>query len=100
MIDCDLFKEPVGESSFPRSEHVYLQPNFDLLGEGALREDGLHLWHHCRVDHPSLGADGVHLLSDPRDDGEVLREVGRQDSGDPVGVQVLQLCCLCRWDIW
>ena len=96
MIDCDLFKEPVGEGSFPGSEHVYLQPNFDLLGEGALREDSLDLGHHGRVDHTSLGPDGVHLLSDPRDYGEVLREVGRQDSGDSVCVQVFQLCCLCK----
>ena len=89
MIDCDLFKEPVGKGGFPRSEHVYLQPHFDLLGEGALREDGLDLRHHRRVDDPSLGSDGVHLLSDPRDDGEVLREVRRQDARDPVRVQVL-----------
>ena len=96
MIDGDLFKETVGQGSLPGSEHVYLEANFDLLGEGALREDSLDLGHHGRVDHTSLGPDGVHLLSDPRDYGEVLREVGRQDSGDPVGVQVLQPCCLYK----
>ena len=96
MIDCDLFKEPVGKGGFPRSEHVYLEANFDLLGEGALREDGLHLRHHRGVDDAALGADGVHLLPDPGDDGKVLREVGRQDSRDPIGVQVLQLGCLCK----
>ena len=95
MIDSDLFQE-VGVNSLPWSEHVYLEANFDLLGEGALREDGLHLRHHRGVDDAALGADGVHLLPDPGDDGKVLREVGRQDSRDPVGVQVLQLGCLCK----
>jgi hypothetical protein len=33
----------------------------------------------------------VNLLSDPGDDGEVLGEVGGQDPGDPVRVQILQL---------
>ena len=33
----------------------------------------------------------MNLLPDPGDDGKVLREVGGQDSGDPVGVQVLKL---------
>ena len=89
MIDCDLFKEPVGKGGFPRSEHVYLEANFDLLGESSLREDRLHLRNNRRVDNASLGANGVNLLSDPRDDCEVLREVRRQDSRDPVRVQVL-----------
>ena len=89
MIDGDLFKETVGQGSLPGSEHVYLEANFDLLGESSLREDRLYLRNNCRVDHASLGADGVYLLSDPRDDGEVLREVRRQDSRDPVRVQVL-----------
>ena len=89
MIDGDLFKETVGQGSLPGSEHVYLKANFDLLGESSLREDRLHLRNNRRVDDASLGADGVYLLSDPRDDGEVLWEVRCQDSRDPVRVQVL-----------
>ena len=33
----------------------------------------------------------THLLPDPRDDGEVLREVCGEDPGDAGGVEVLQL---------
>ena len=51
----------------------------------------LYLRHHGGVDHATLGADGVHLLPDAADDGEVLREVGRQNSRYSVGVQILQL---------
>jgi len=46
-----------------------------------------------RVSGPklTLRSNGVNLLSDPGDDGEVLGEVGGQDPGDPVRVQILQL---------
>ena len=91
MIDCDLFKEPVGKGGFPRSEHVYLETDFDLLGEGALGEHGLDLRHYGAVDHTALGPDGVHLLPDPGDDGEVLREVRGQDPCDAISVEILKL---------
>ena len=88
MIHGYLFKEP-GLNSSSRPEHIYLKADFDFLCEGSLREDCLHLRNNRRVDNASLGADGVYLLSDPRDDGKVLWEVRRQDSRDPVRVQVL-----------
>ena len=90
MIDSNLFKIILG-LSLPRPEHVYLESHFDLLGECALGEDSLHLRHHAGVDHAALRPDGVHFLPDPRDDGEVLREVRGQDPRDAVGVQILKL---------
>ena len=93
MIDSDLFENAISKGSFSRAEHVYLQPNFDFLGERPLREDGLNLRHNRGIHDSPLWPDGVHLLADPGDDGEVLREVGGQDPSDPVRVQVLQLCC-------
>ena len=91
MIDGDLFEQITGDT-LPGSEHVYLEPNFDLLGERALGEHCLHLGHHRGVDHAPLRSNGVDLLSDPADDGEVLGEVSGEDPGDAVGVQILQLC--------
>ena len=90
MIDSDLFEQVTGDS-LARSEHVYLETNFDLLGESSLREDRLDLGDHGGVDHPALGSNGMHLLSDPADDGKVLREVSGEDAGDAVGVQILKL---------
>ena len=90
MIDSNLFQIIFG-LSFPRPEHVYLEPDFDFLGESALGEHGLDLGHHRAVDHAALWPNGVHLLSDPRDDRKVLREVCGQDPRDAVGVQILQL---------
>ena len=90
VIDSDLFQQ-VGVNSLPWSEHVYLKANFDLLSQRPLGEDCLDLGHHGGVDDAALGADGVNLLSDPGDDGEILREVRGEDPGDPVGVEILQL---------
>ena len=98
VIDSDLFQQ-VGVNSLPWSEHVYLEANFDLLGERPLGEDGLDLGHHGGVDDATLGADGVNLLSDPGDDGEILREVRGEDPGDPVGVEILQLGDLCNRNV-
>lgn len=67
---------------------VYLESDFDLLGEGAFREDGLHLGNDRGADHAPFGTDGVHLLPDARDDGKVLGEIGGQDAGDAVGAEV------------
>ena len=90
MIDSNLFKIIFG-LSLPRPEHVYLEPDFDFLGEGALGEHGLHLRHHSAVDHSALGPDGVNLLPDPGDDSEVLREVRGQDPCDAISVEILKL---------
>ena len=90
MIDSNLFKIIFG-LSLSRPEHVYLEPDFDLLGEGALGEHGLDLRHYGAVDHTALGPDGVHLLPDPGDDGEVLREVRGQDPCDAISVEILKL---------
>ena len=98
MIDSDLFQE-VGVNSLPWSEHVYLEANFDLLSERPLGEHGLDLGHHGGVDDAALGADGVNLLSDAGDDGEILREVRGEDPGDPVGVEILQLGDLCNRNV-
>ena len=45
MVDGDLFKEAGGCGWLARPEHVYLEANLDLLGEGALGEHRLHLQH-------------------------------------------------------
>ena len=99
VIDSDLFQE-VGVNSLPWSEHVYLEANFDLLSKRPLGEDGLDLGHHGGVDDAALGADGVNLLSDPGDDGEILREVRGEDPGDPVGVEILQLGDFCNRSVF
>ena len=99
VIDSDLFQQ-VRADSLPRAEHVYLKSHFDLLGERPLGEDSLDLGHHRGVDHASLWANGVHLLSDPGDDGEVLREIRGEYPGDPVGVEILQLGDLCKGGHW
>ena len=56
VIDSDLFEEHCPAAGavadvLPRPEHIYLEADFDLLGERALREDGLHLRHHSAVHH-------------------------------------------------
>ena len=96
MIDSYLFENAISERGFPGAEHVYLESNFDFLCEGPLREDLLNLRHHSRVDNSSFGSDGVHLLADPGDDGEVLGEVRGQDPRDSPRVQILQLGGLCN----
>ena len=98
VIDSDLFQE-VGVNSLPWSEHVYLQANFDLLGQRPLGEHGLDLGYHTGVDDAALRADGVNLLSDPGDDGEILGEVRGENPGDPAGVEILQLGDLCNRNI-
>ncbi len=89
MIDGDLF--PGAGVIGPPFGQIYLKSNFDFLREGSRREDGLHLGHDCGRDHTAVRTDGVHLLSDPRHDGEILWEIRRQDPSDPVRVHVLQL---------
>ena len=43
MVDGDLLEEPSGGGTLPGAEHVYLEADFDLLGERPLREQGLNL---------------------------------------------------------
>ena len=45
----------------PLERVCYLQADFDLLGECARLEDGLHLGDDRAGDHAALGADSVHL---------------------------------------
>ena len=74
---------------------TYLQPNLDLLGEGALGEDGLHLGHHGGAQHATLWPNVVGLLADAGHYGKVLREVGGKYAGDALLVQLfctLQVC--------
>ena len=49
VIDRDLFQHS-GRNALPRPEHIYLESDLDLLGEGALREHGLNLGHDGAVD--------------------------------------------------
>lgn len=50
VVDSDLFKVHVLDA-FARLEEVYLEADFDLLGEGSLREHRLHLGDHGAGDH-------------------------------------------------
>ena len=43
MVDGDLLEQSRAVGRFPGPEHVYLESHFDLLGQRALREHGLHL---------------------------------------------------------
>ncbi len=47
------------------------------------------IFNFCKQKTTKNGV--THLLPDPRDDGEVLREVCGEDPGDAGGVEVLQL---------
>ena len=90
MIDSNLFQQIVSDT-LPGPEHVYLETNFDLLGESSLGEHRLDLGHNCGVDHPTLWSYGVHFLSDSADDGKILWEICCQNSGDSVSVQIFKL---------
>ena len=48
VVDGDLFQQ---RSPLRRPHHIYLESHLDLLGQGAVRENGLHLRNHCAVDH-------------------------------------------------
>lgn len=94
MVDADLAQLLRGHA-LARFEQIYLQPDFDLLGEGALREDGLHLRHHRARYHATLRPDRVHLLADARDDRKVLREVVRDEAADAPTAKLVQLGKIC-----
>ncbi len=95
VIDGDLFpRSRVVRSQFGQ---IYLQSHFDLLGECARREDGLHLGHDRRRYHTTVGTNGVDFLADSGHDSKVLREIRRQNAGDSVRIHVLQLAHICDW---
>ena len=76
--------------------YSYLQSNLDLLGEGSLGEDRLHLGNYGGTQHAGLGTDCLGLLTNPRYDGEVVREVRRQDACDALVVQLFGTFQICR----
>lgn len=78
-------------NTLARLEQIYLQSHFNLLREGALREDGLDLRHDGARDHAALGSDGMDLLVDARDDGEVLREVVGDETTDAAAAKFIHL---------
>lgn len=86
------------ETHTPEGTWAYLESHFDLLGEGAFREDGLHLRHHSGAQHAALGADVVGFLADAGDDGKVLGEVRGQDAGDALLVELFSTLQVCRRD--
>ena len=89
VIDSDLFpRSRVVRSQFGQ---IYLESNFDFLSQGSGREDGLNLWDDCGRDHAAIWTNGVNFLANPRNDGEILREIRRQDTSYPVRVHVFQL---------
>lgn len=90
MIDTDL-AQLFRRNTLAWFEQIYLQTDFDLLGEGTLRENCLHLRHHGAGHHAALRSDGVHLLADARDDRKVLREVVRHEATDSATSQLVQL---------
>ena len=67
-----------------------MKQKFSSIDGFSIMNRPVYLWHNGAVDKPAVRADGVELLSDAGDDGKVLREVGGQDTGDTVRVQVLQ----------
>lgn len=74
MIDADLF-QLIRCNALAWLEQIYLKADFDLLGQRSLREDSLDLGHHGAGHHATLRSDCVDLLTDTRDDREVLRKV-------------------------
>lgn len=90
MVDTDL-AQLFRRNTLAGFEQIYLQTDFDLLGEGTLREDCLHLGNHGAGDHAALRSDGVHLLADSRDDRKVLREVVGDEATDSATSQLVQL---------
>lgn len=96
MVDADL-AQLFRRDPLAWFEQIYLQTDFDLLGEGTLREDSLHLGHHGTGYHAALRSDGVHLLADARDDREVLREVVGDEAADAPTAQLVQLGEVCEW---
>ena len=68
---------------------MYLEADFNLLGERAVGEDRLHLGNNCGADDAALLTDVRVLGAHARHDGEVVREVRGEDARDATLVQVL-----------
>lgn len=90
MIDAD-FAQFFRRNPFARLKQIYLQAHFDLLGQGAFGEDGLDLGHHRAGHHATFRTDGVHFLTYPGHDREILRKVLGHYSGDPAWGHVFHL---------
>lgn len=88
MVHTDL-SQLLGSDPLAWLKEIYLKSNFDLLGEGALREHRLHLWHHRTGHHSTLRPDGMDLLADARYNGKVLREVVGDEPTDASSAQVV-----------
>ena len=61
---------------------VNLESHFDLLGERSFGELYLHLGHHRRRYHAPTGTHGAGLLTHPRYNGKVVRELLSHDACD------------------
>ena len=59
---------------------MHLKSDFGGFGESGWRKDGLDLRHDLRTDDSALTADDSHVEADSADDGEVQREVLRDDA--------------------
>lgn len=66
---------------------IYLQPNFDGLGESTLREYSLNLWDDIGADHAAFFPNQLVALANARHDGKVLWKVVCQNAGDSLGIQ-------------
>lgn len=81
MINTN-FTQFFRRDAFSRLKQIYLQSNFNLLRECALREHGLDLRHDSARDHTALGADCVNFLMNARNNSKVLREVISDEATD------------------
>lgn len=88
MIDTDL-SQFLGCNTLAWLKEIYLKSDFDLLGEGALGEHGLHLRHHRARHHSSLRPNRVHFLADARHYRKVLREVVGDKPTDASATQIV-----------
>lgn len=90
MINTN-FSQFFRRDALPWLEQIYLQSNFNLLRESALREDGLDLWHDCARDHAALWSDCVDLLMDARNDSEVLWKIVSDEAANAATAQFIHL---------
>jgi len=74
---------------------AYLQADRYALGERSRWKDDLYLWSDRGADDESVGADVVRLLADATDDGEVARQIGREDARHSTIIQLISALHLC-----
>lgn len=79
----------IGSNSLAWLKEIYLESHFNLLGEGALGEDRLHLWHDRARDHAPFRSDSVYLLANSRHHRKVLREIVGHEAADTSSAQVV-----------